>query len=92
MIPSLVAFELRKALTEYLATTYSIGDELTREALAAFLTDPKHGIFRGPYVHIRAPYRQVDDNWISPLEWQPADFRPYTHQAESWQRLSSLNR
>ena len=59
MIPSLVAFELRKALTEYLSTTYAIGDEVTRDALASFLTDPKAGIFRGPYVHLRSPYRRV---------------------------------
>ena len=48
MIPSLVAFELRRALTEYLSTTYAIGDEVTRDALAKFLTDEHDGIFRGP--------------------------------------------
>jgi ATP-dependent helicase YprA (DUF1998 family) len=89
MIPSLVAFELKRALTEYLSTTYAIGDERTRDALASFLTDPKDGIFRGPYVHIRAPYRKAPADWTSPLEWLPAGFLPFTHQATAWDRLSS---
>jgi replicative superfamily II helicase len=91
MIPSLVAFELKRALTEYLSTTYAIGDEVTREALAEFLTDPKDGIFRGPYVHIRSPYRRAPDTWKSPLEWFPDGFLPFTHQALAWDRLSSYH-
>ena len=67
MIPSLVAMELRTAIVEYLSTTFAIGDERTRDALAAFLADPTEGIFRGPYLHVRLPYRSVDsglDNTI----------------------------
>jgi ATP-dependent helicase YprA (DUF1998 family) len=92
LLPSLVAFELRNALTEYLSTTYAIGDDVTRRALVEFLTDPTHGIFRGPYVHLRSPYRPEDDTWKSPLEWTPRNFQPFKHQALAWQRLSSFGK
>ena len=89
MIPSLVALELRRAIVEYLSTTFAIGDERTREALAAFLADPSEGIFRGPYVHVRLPYRSVEPGWRSPLGWTPPGFTPFMHQARAWKRLSS---
>ncbi len=91
MLPSLMAVQLRLAITEFLSTTYAIGDEHTREALARFLTDQRTGIFRGPYLHVRVPYRQVDEFWQHPLEWAPEDLRPFQHQATAWERLSSLN-
>lgn len=92
MIPSLVALELRRAIVEYLSTTFAIGDERTRDALANFLADPAEGIFRGPYVHVRLPYRSVEPGWRSPLDWTPPGFKPFMHQARAWERLSSNGR
>ena len=89
MIPSLVARELREALVEYLATTFALSDDETRAALAAFLTDPDDGIFRGPYLRIRTPFREAGDGWKCPLDWLPDGFRPYLHQARAFERLSS---
>ncbi|MBX7159500.1 MAG: DEAD/DEAH box helicase [Acidimicrobiia bacterium] len=89
MIPSLVVRHLREAIVEYLATTFALNDDDTRAALSAFLDDPAAGIFRGPYLRVRTPYRRVDDDWRPPLEWMPAGFRPYRHQAAAMQRLSS---
>ena len=91
MIPSLVAMELRTAIVEYLSTTFAIGDERTRDALAAFLADPAEGIFRGPYVHVRLPYRSVEADWTTPLDWTPDGFKPFMHQARAWDRLTSVN-
>ncbi len=44
----------------------------------------------GPYLSVRTPFQHVEDGWQAPLEWLPDDFLPYAHQAESFERLSSV--
>lgn len=90
MIPSLVVGEIRRALVDYLATTFSLADDDVRQALAGFLTDPAHGIFRGPYLRVRTPFRPVASDWQSPLGWLPDGFLPYQHQAAAFERLSTM--
>lgn len=92
MIPSLVAEETRHAVVEYLTTTFALADDDTREALAGFLADKEQGIFRGPFLRVRTPYRLVGDEWVSPLGWLPAGFRPFLHQAKAFERLSTLDK
>ena len=89
MIPSLVAAEIRESLVDFLATTFALADSEVSERLADHLTDPSTGIFRGPYLRLRTPFRPVGDTWASPLGWLPPDFRPYVHQALAFERLSS---
>lgn len=89
MIPSLVITEVRDALVEYLATTFALSDDDTRDALSDFLTLEGDGIFRGPYLSVHTPFQHVADGWKPPLEWLPDDFVPYAHQAASFERLSS---
>lgn len=48
MIPSLVVTEIRQALVEFLATTFALSDDDTRDALSKFLTEVGEGVFRGP--------------------------------------------
>ena len=88
MIPSLVADEVRQALVEYLTTTFALSDADARAALGKFLRG-SDGIFRGPYLRVKTPYESVGDDWESPLDWLPDGFRPYTHQAEAFERLST---
>ncbi len=90
MIPSLVSGEIRTALVDYLATTFGLSDDDVRDALAEFLTDPSEGIFRGPYLRVRTPFRAVPDSWESPLGWLPGWFTPFVHQATAFERLSTL--
>ncbi|MGH3623088.1 MAG: hypothetical protein ACRDQ5_15050, partial [Sciscionella sp.] len=89
MLPSLIADELRAALASYLGTTFALADDDVRERLEAFLTEPTEGIFRGPYVRLRLPFQAARDGWRDALDWAPAGFRPYRHQAEAFRRLSS---
>jgi ATP-dependent helicase YprA (DUF1998 family) len=91
MIPSLVVSEIRSALVEFLATTFSLSDDGVRDELTRFLNDRDDGIFRGPYLRVRTPFRAVDAGWQSPLEWLPDDFTPYLHQAAAFDRLSSAD-
>jgi ATP-dependent helicase YprA (DUF1998 family) len=90
--PTLAAEELKTNLTQYLSTTFALADPPVREALERFLNHPANGIFRGPYLRIRTPFRTAVGDWRDILEWAPEQPVPYLHQAHAWRRLSSLDR
>ena len=92
MRPTLAAEELKTNLTQYLSTTFALADRPVREALEKFLNHQVNGIFRGPYLRIRTPFRAADEGWRDILEWAPTEPVPYLHQAQAWRRLSSLDR
>lgn len=92
MRPTLAAEQVRDSLSQYLATTYALADESTRSALEQFLGDAEDGIFRGPFLRIRTPFRQAEnDDWQRHLTWWPRGFHPHRHQERAWERLSSLH-
>ncbi|WP_431817961.1 DEAD/DEAH box helicase [Gordonia jacobaea] len=88
-LPSLLAMETQESIVEYLSTTFALSDPEAQQSLRAFLSNPETGIFRGPYLKIRTPYRPVGTGWVSPLEWMPQGFKPFQHQAEAFRRLST---
>ena len=90
--PSLLAEETRDSILEYLSTTFALADGAARTALEDFLRDPDSGVFRGPYLKVRTPYKPVDGTWASPLQWNPQGFRPFQHQAEAFGRLSTFGK
>ncbi|MGH3528257.1 MAG: DEAD/DEAH box helicase, partial [Pseudonocardiaceae bacterium] len=92
MLPSLVAEDLRASLTSFLGTTFALGDDDVRAELERFVADPEHGVFRGPFVCLRLPFRPADDEWRAHLDWSPRGFRPYRHQAQAWVRLASRDK
>lgn len=51
--------------------------------------DGPEGLFRGPYLDLRLPFRRAPEDAWFPLEYLPT-FRPYAHQVESFHRLSTL--
>ncbi|WP_219419591.1 DEAD/DEAH box helicase [Pseudonocardia nigra] len=92
MLPSLVAEDLRASLTSFLGTTFALGDDDVRAELERFVGDPEHGVFRGPFVRLRLPFRPADERWRAELDWSPRGFRPHRHQADAWMRLASRDR
>ncbi|GAA1801279.1 DEAD/DEAH box helicase [Luedemannella flava] len=87
----MAAESLKANLTQYLTTTFGLTDGAMRSGLAAFLTHPEQGIFRGAYIRIRTPFRLATDDWRQHLEWAPGgDWTPYGHQAKAFARLSTL--
>lgn len=90
MIPSVVTRHVRQSLLDYLDTTFSLRDERVRAALEGFLIDPRRGLFKGPYVHLRLPFRRVAVGTDIPLEIAPS-FRPFVHQQRAFERLSSAD-
>ncbi|MGO4749787.1 DEAD/DEAH box helicase, partial [Streptomyces sp. 2MCAF27] len=89
MRPTLAAQTLRDTMVEYLTTTFALAEPDTQDALKDFLTDPADGLFRGPYLRIRRPFRPATDGWQRHLDWWPTEFQPYAHQAEAFARLTS---
>ncbi|GAA4241776.1 DEAD/DEAH box helicase [Actinomadura meridiana] len=91
MRPTLAADEVRRNLTQYLTTTFALADEQVRDGLERFLNHAEQGIFRGPYLRIRTPFRVEGDGWRGLLQWAPAGFVPYRHQAAAFRRLTTFN-
>ncbi len=88
MIPAIVADELRATLLDYLDTTFSFQDVAVAEALQRFLTDPKQGIFKGPYLRLQLPFRRAEANEARKILDIAPPFAPYVHQITAFERLT----
>ena len=91
LLPSAQAREIRDGLLDYLTTTFALADPDARLALADFLGDREHGIFKGPFLRLRLPFRAAANGWQSILGWD-IGLTPYGQQAEAFARLSTADR
>ena len=57
MIPSVVARQTRETVLDYMRATFSLTNTDFERALFEFL-DGDGGLFKGPYVDIRLPFRK----------------------------------
>lgn len=89
LLPTSQAESVRRGLLDYLVTTFALTDADARDSLDQFLSDPTEGMFKGPYVRLRLPFRPADEGWRDALEWYDG-FAPYGHQAAAFRRLSSM--
>ena len=88
LLPPRQAANVRAGLVDYLTTTFALADVDVRDGLDRFLSDPATGMFKGPYVRLRLPFRPAQPGWRDTLEWY-GGYPPYGHQAEAFARLSS---
>src|SRR6516225_7496692 len=88
LLPLAQATAITHSLLDYLGTTFALADPDARRVLAEFLQHPDTGMFRGPYVRARLPFRPAADGWRDSLEWYEGP-TPYGHQAAAFARLSS---
>ncbi|MFY1654009.1 DEAD/DEAH box helicase [Solwaraspora sp. WMMB762] len=89
LLPTHQADRIRHSLVDYLTTTFGLTDGDARDGLDRFLSDPDTGMFKGPYVRLRLPYRPADAGWRDTLEWYEGFPPPYGHQAAAFARLAS---
>lgn len=87
MIPSIVARQVRETVLDYLRTTFGLADGEFEGELFEFL-DGEGGLFKGPYVDVRLPFRKGVEAERIPLDVRPG-FEPYRHQMRAFQRLYS---
>ena len=86
LLPTRQARSIEEGLLDYLTTTFALADDDARLALAEFLRDEHTGLFKGPYLRLRLPFKPAD---AAPhFSWIP-EFTPYRHQAAAFARLSS---
>ena len=90
LLPTVQAGEIHDGLLDYLTTTFALADPDAQFAMAEFLSDREHGIFKGPYLRLRLPFRSAGGGWQRTLGWD-IGIAPYSHQAEAFARLSSAD-
>ncbi|MFB2572369.1 DEAD/DEAH box helicase [Micrococcus sp. IITD107] len=90
LLPTRQATDLVMGIRDYLTTTFALSDSSAQAAIDRFLTDPENGMFKGPFVRLRLPFEPARDGWRECLEHYAGSFTPYSHQAQAFQRLSSL--
>lgn len=90
LLPGVQAPAIQNGILDYLSTTFALADEEARSALVDFLADRDNGIFKGPYLRLRLPFKAADDGWRDAFDWYEG-FPPYGHQAKAFARLSSLD-
>lgn len=83
----MLADQLRETALDYLRTTFHLSDAEFESRLFQFL-DGEEGMFRGPYVDVRLPFRKAETGYRIPLEIQPP-FVPHAHQVRAFDRLFS---
>jgi len=92
MLPLLQAEEIRQSVVEYLKSTFDFAESSLDQAFEDFLMDKRNGMFKGPYLQIRMPFKKLEerDALKSVLYIQPK-FDPYEHQFEAFKRLTTHN-
>ena len=91
LLPTVQAEDIREGLVDYLTTTFALSDPDAAARLDEFLNDPASGLFRGPYLRLRLPFRSAEEGWQRSISDWVGDFRPYGHQARAIERLTSID-
>lgn len=89
--PTVQAEDIREGLVDYLTTTFALSDPDAAVRLDEFLNDPASGLFRGPYLRLRLPFRAAEAGWQRSIGDWAGDFAPYGHQARAFERLTSID-
>ncbi len=57
MLPAHLADNIRTQVLFYLQSTFDFREKSVEAAFERFLTDPENGLFKGPWVQLRRPFR-----------------------------------
>ena len=86
MIPSVLTREIRRGVEDFLQTTFPPSNRFFHGLLDRLIAK-EGGLFRGPYLSVKLPFRQgeLGPNYFPEL---PFEFPPYLHQEQAFVRLS----
>ncbi|MEC4812791.1 MAG: DEAD/DEAH box helicase [Scytonema sp. PMC 1069.18] len=90
MLPAHIAENIRRQVLYYLQSTFDFRDRTVTQAFEKFLQDPEQGLFKGPWVQLRRPFRLVNKPYTPPFDLT-LSFLPFRHQSVAWRRLTSKN-
>ncbi|MFO1429764.1 MAG: DEAD/DEAH box helicase [Candidatus Competibacteraceae bacterium] len=88
MLPATLAQDIKQQVLHYLEATFNFRIKEEEEALRRFIDDPDNGLFKGPWVQLRRPFRPATDSGERYFDL-PVPFQPFRHQWLAWQRLTS---
>jgi DEAD/DEAH box helicase domain-containing protein len=88
MLPAHLANNIRRQILFYLQSTFDFQDKTVAQAFEQFLLARENGVFKGPWVTLRRPYRPAGDDEIVDFGFT-VPFHPFRHQARSWRRLDT---
>lgn len=79
MLPAHLANNIRKQVMFYLKSTFDFRDRDVEAAFERFSNDPETGLFKGPWVQLRRPFRPAEVDEIGPFNFA-VPFHPFKHQ------------
>jgi DEAD/DEAH box helicase domain-containing protein len=88
MLPATLAHEVKKQVLHYLEATFPMRDPQLEAALGQFFLDPDKGLFKGPWLQLKRPFRLATNSGEQFFDLK-VPFTPFRHQWLSWQRLTS---
>lgn len=91
MLPASLAESIKKQVRHYLEATFEFSDEETSKAFSRFIEDPENGLFKGPWVSLKRPFRPAAISATPPFDLK-VPFHPFQHQALAWERLSGKDK
>ena len=94
MLPATLSQNVRRQIRHYLEATFNFRRKDEEAAFGAFVDDPANGLFKGPWVQLRHPFRPADEETYDPatlFDIRPP-FHPFRHQVQAWRRLSAKER
>ena len=59
MLPATIAQDIRQQVLHYLEATFNFRRHDEEDALRRFISDPESGLFKGPWLQVRRPFRQL---------------------------------
>ncbi|MGV3485068.1 MAG: DEAD/DEAH box helicase, partial [Planctomycetaceae bacterium] len=71
-----------------LQSTFDFQDPAVGAAFERFVLAPENGIFKGPWIQLRRPFRPADRDETMEFAF-PVPFHPFKHQARAWRRLDT---
>lgn len=93
MLPLLQANEIKRAVVDYLRSTFNFEDPLLDQSFEDFLLSERKGMFKGPYMQLRLPYDKItsedDKDAFAKALYVKPPFDPYHHQFLSFLKLST---
>ena len=59
MLPLLQANEIKRAVVDYLRSTFNFEDAALDQSFEEFLLNERRGMFKGPYMQLRLPFDKI---------------------------------
>lgn len=87
MLPSILARQLEKGLSDYIETTFPMTAPGFKGSMQNLLAT-KDSVFREPYVGVRLPFRVAEDVADDFFDAIHPRYKPYVHQQKAFERLT----